>query len=144
MARRPRLGTSTLRVMNDDRQGAGQRVAEAVESWPGVQTAAHRFGGIEFRLGRRELGHLHGDRIADLPFPRAVRDELIVAGRARAHHVLPDSGWVTASLDGPEGAKHVIELFGLSYERAVRAAGKRAHRPGELDDPRADRDGPLP
>ena len=39
----------------------------------------HRFGGIEFRLGRRELGHLHGDRVADLPFPRAIRDELVAA-----------------------------------------------------------------
>jgi len=110
--------------MSVDRHGAGERVTAVVASWPGVETAAHRFGGIEFRFGRRELGHLHGDRIADLPFPRKVRDELIAAGRARAHHVLPDSGWVTASLDGPDGAERVIELFGLSYERAARAARK--------------------
>ncbi len=114
--------------MGVDRHGAGERVTAVVASWPGVQTAAHRFGGIEFRLGRRELGHLHGDRIADLPFPRTVRDELIAAGRARAHHVLPDTGWVTAPLDGPDGAEGVIGLFGLSYERAVRAASKRTHR----------------
>lgn len=106
--------------------GAGARVRQQVASWPGVETAPHRFGGVEFRLGRRELGHVHGDRIADLPFPRRVRDELIAAGRARAHHVLPDSGWVTVSLDGPDGVERVIELFGLSYERAVRAAGRRA------------------
>jgi Family of unknown function (DUF5519) len=101
-----------------------------VASWPGVETAPHRFGGTEFRLGRRELGHLHGDRIADLPFPRKVRDQLIADGRARAHHVLPDSGWVTASLDGPNGAGPVIELFSLSYARAVRAASRRDHRAG--------------
>jgi len=111
--------------MSVERDHAGERVTAVVSSWAGVHAAAHRFGGIEFRLGRRELGHLHGDRIADLPFPRKVRDELIAAGRARAHHVLPDSGWVTASLDGPDGPERVIELFGLSYERAVRAAGKR-------------------
>jgi hypothetical protein len=101
--------------------GAGEQVRAAVASWPGVETAPHRFGGTEFRLGRRELGHLHGDRIADLPFPRKVRDQLIASGRASAHHVLPNSGWVTASLDGPKGAAPVIELFALSYARAVRA-----------------------
>lgn len=118
--------------MSADGHGAGERVVAVVASWPGVETAAHRFGGTEFRLGRRELGHLHGDRIADLPFPRTVRDQLIAAGRARAHHVLPDSGWVTAPLDEPDGAARVIELFALSYERAVRAAGKRPRPDSEI------------
>jgi len=117
--------------MSVERHHAGERVTAVVSSWPGVHTAAHRLGGVEFRLGRRELGHLHGDRIADLPFPRKVRDELIAADRARAHHVLPDSSWVTAPLDGPDGPERVIELFGLSYERAVRAAGKHAGSQGD-------------
>jgi hypothetical protein len=112
--------------MSSDSHGAGERVRVVVGSWPGVETAPHRFGGLEFRLGRRELGHLHGDRIADLPFPREVRDQLIAAGRARAHHVLPESGWVTVSLDGPAGVDGVIELFELAYDRAARAARKRA------------------
>lgn len=44
-------------------------IAREISSWPGVTSAPHRFGGIEFRVGRRELGHLHGDHLADLPFP---------------------------------------------------------------------------
>jgi Luciferase len=58
-------------------------------TWPEVEQAPHRFGGVEFRLGTRELGHIHGDALVDVPFPRRVRDELVAAGRARAHHVLP-------------------------------------------------------
>lgn len=77
-------------------------------------------------MGRRELGHLHGARIADLPFPRHVRDELIAAGRARAHHVLPVSGWVAVSPDEPEGVERVLEPLWLSYERALRAQRSRA------------------
>jgi Family of unknown function (DUF5519) len=111
-------------VTADQGRGVAERIATVVASWPGVEAAPHRFGGVEFRLGRRELGHLHGDRIADLPFPRRLRDELIGAGDARPHHVLPDSGWVTVPLDGPRSPDRVIELFHLSYERAVRAAGK--------------------
>ena len=99
----------------------GEHIAATVQSWPGVESAPHRFGGIEFRLGRRELGHLHGDRIADLPFPRRVRDELIAEGRARPHHVLPHSGWITVSIGSSEDADRAVELFRMAYERATEA-----------------------
>ena len=99
----------------------GEQITETVQSWPGVESVSHRFGGIEFRVGRRELGHLHGDRIADLPFPRRVRDELVAEGRARPHHVLPDSGWITVSIDSPEEADSAVELFRMAYERARNA-----------------------
>jgi hypothetical protein len=102
----------------------GSAIAAAVESWPGVESAPHRFGGVEFRLGRRELGHLHGDRIADLPFPRRVRDQLIAEGRARPHHVLPDSGWITISIRSDRDVGPAIELFRMAYDRA--AAARRA------------------
>jgi Family of unknown function (DUF5519) len=102
-------------------QSTGEQIAETVQSWEGVEAAPHRFGGVEFRLGRRELGHLHGDRIADLPFPRRVRDELIAEGRARAHHVLPDSGWITVSIHSPTEAEHAIDLFRMAYDRATQA-----------------------
>ena len=112
-----------------------QRITEAVASWPGVEVGPHRFGGVEFRLGRRELGHLHGDRIADLPFPRRVRDELIAAGRARPHHVLPESGWVTVPIGGERGADGVIELFRMAYERARGARqGAAVSAPDEASD----------
>src|SRR5438270_10000645 len=97
-------------------QSTAEQVATAVQSWPGVEAAPHRFGGVEFRLGRRELGHLHGDRIADPPFPRRVRDQLIAEGRARPHHVLPDSGWITVSIGSGAEAAGAIELFRMAYE----------------------------
>ena len=109
------------------RAGPADEITAAVESWPGVQVAPHRFGGVEFRVGRRELGHLHGDRIADLPFPRRVRDALIAAGRARPHHVLPDSGWITVPIDGPGGAERGIQLFRMAYERAASARERAPH-----------------
>jgi len=106
------------------------QVAETIRdellSWDGVTAAPHRFGGVEFLFGRRELGHLHGDRLADLPFPRRVRDELVESGRASQHHVLPDSGWVSVRIAGPEDVANVVELFRLSYDRAVAADRRRA------------------
>jgi Family of unknown function (DUF5519) len=99
-------------------RAAIEAVRTAVASWQGVTTHDHRFGGIEFRLGRRELGHLHGT-IADLPFPRRVRDELVAGGRARPHHVLPESGWVTVPMRTASEVANVIELFRRNYERTA-------------------------
>ena len=102
---------STLRDVSE-------RIAREVSSWPDVTVAPHRFGGTEFRVGRRELGHLHGNHLADLPFPIAVRDELLKAGRVEAHHILPESGWVSVRIHGEHDVAAVIELFRLNYERA--------------------------
>ena len=117
--------------MTNEPSSRAERITATVSSWPGVEVGPHRFGGVEFRVGRRELGHLHGDRIADLPLPRRVRDEVIAAGRARPHHVLPDSGWVTASIGDEDGVDNVLELLRLTYDRAMSqrersATGSRA------------------
>jgi Family of unknown function (DUF5519) len=99
---------------------AAEQITATVTSWPEVESRPHRFGGIEFRLGRRELGHLHGSRVADLPFPHPIHDELIATGRAEPHHILPDSGWVTFRIQRAVDVEHAIELFRLSYEHARR------------------------
>ena len=97
-------------------RAAIETVRAAVGSWEGVTTSEHRFGEIEFRHGRRELGHLHGT-FADLPFPRRVRDELIATGRAAPHHVLPESGWVNTPMRTASEVASVIELFRQNYLR---------------------------
>jgi len=92
-------------------------IVREVTAWPGVTTARHRFGGTELRYGRRELGHLHGSRLADLPFPLLVRDELVAAKRAQVHHVHPESGWVTYAIRDRSDIAAVVALFRLNYER---------------------------
>jgi hypothetical protein len=94
-----------------------QRIVREISAWPDVTVAPHRFGGVEFRVGRRELGHLHGSRWADLPFPTRVRDELIAQGKAERHHVLPESGWVTVRIRSAHDVAEVVELFRMNYER---------------------------
>jgi hypothetical protein len=106
-----------------------EAVRAEVASWKGVTIHEHRFGGIAFRFGRRELGHLHGST-ADLPFPRRIRDELITAGRARPHHVLPDSGWVTAPMRTAAEVAGVVELFRRNYERAASSNVPAAQKEG--------------
>ena len=93
------------------------QIVREVASWPGVTVAPHRFGGVEFRVGRRELGHLHGNRLADLPFPVHVRERLVAEGKASRHHVLPQSGWISRYICDTGDVAQVVELFRLNYER---------------------------
>ena len=105
-------------------RGAGATIAAALTAWPGVSARPHRFGGTEFIYGqRREIGHTHGDQVVDIPLPTRLRDEVVAAGRAQPHHILPDTGWISFYLRQPEDVSAAIELFRLSYDVAARQRG---------------------
>jgi luciferase-like monooxygenase len=107
-----------------------ERIRQHVLNWPGVSEHPHRFGGTEYRLGQRELGHVHGERLVDLPFPKSVRDELIAAGRAEAHHFLPQSGWVSFHIREEADVERAIDLLRLSFELAERQQTRMRARAG--------------
>lgn len=93
-----------------------ESIEKEILSWPYVTAETHRFGGIEFRLNRREMGHIHGERLADLPFPMEIRNELVNSGRVSPHLVLPQSGWVSYWINkGEEDVPAVVELFKMKY-----------------------------
>jgi Family of unknown function (DUF5519) len=100
-----------------------ERIEREVVGWPGVEGKAHRFNGVEFRVNGHEIGHLHGDSLADLPFPVRVRKELVEAGEAQLHHVLPQTGWVSYRIGGEEDVAGAIELFRKNYERLTAQKG---------------------
>lgn len=100
-------------------KGAGHKIFAAVVQWEEIEHAPHRFGGTEFRLGHREVGHVHGDNLVDVPFPLRVRDELVKSGDAEPHHILPQSGWVSVFLRHPEDVGRAIRLLRKSYELAL-------------------------
>jgi len=94
-----------------------QTIVRRVSAWPGVTTGPHRFGGVELRYGRRELGHVHGNKLVDLPFPLLIREQLVAAGKAEPHHVHPESGWVSVFIREDADVDRVVELFRLNYDR---------------------------
>jgi len=106
-------------------RGAQKRIVAAVSGWDEVKIGPHRYGGLEFRLGKRELGHIHGDALVDIPFPRSVRDEIVEMRQAEPHHIIPDSGWVSVFLRTKEDVDRVIQLLERSYQLAA------AHRNGK-------------
>lgn len=107
-------------------RGAQERISAALLTWEGVSAHPHRFGGTEYRLGKRELGHIHGDRLVDIPFPTRVRDEIVAAGTAQAHHILPESGWISLYLRKNRDVETAVSLFERSYEIARKQLRKRS------------------
>ena len=108
---------STKRVRMLDDIEVFEKVKAELMSWPGVTSQPHRFGGMEFRMNGREMGHMHGGRFADLPFPMSIRNELVKDDRALPHHVLPNSGWVTFLINEEADITSLITLFRMQYER---------------------------
>src|SRR5512143_1107864 len=100
-------------------KGAADRIRESVMAWGQVKVVPHRFGGQEYLVGRREIGHVHGDHLVDIPFPKRIRDEIVGAGLAEAHHVLPESGWISLFLRDENDVERAIVLLRRSYEIAL-------------------------
>ena len=101
-------------------RGASKQIVDTLLTWEGIAAHPHRFGGTEFRIGKREIGHIHGDSLVDIPFPKKVRDEIVTAGEANPHHILPETGWISFYLREEGDIKRAIDLLNRSYEIAMK------------------------
>lgn len=101
-------------------QGPSKRITEEVTSWPGVTAGPGRRGEFGFRVGRKEIGHLHGDSAAHFFFPKPLWRELRGQGRIVDHPVFPGrEGPAARRIEGEEDIREVIELMRLNYERVA-------------------------
>jgi hypothetical protein len=105
-------------------QTASERIIEEVTSWPGVEAAPGSRGELSLRLGRREIGHLHGDRVFHAGFPKAVWHQLFDQGRIDYHPVFPGKpGFASRAIENDDDVADVIEMMRLNYDRAVAKHG---------------------
>lgn len=104
--------------MNASPEAIAETVAELVREvrgWAGVEVRDHRFGGTEFTLGPREVGHVHRWGMLDVPYRRSIRDALVAEGATGTHHLLPGSGWTTFYIRSSTDAAQARWLLRLSY-----------------------------
>jgi hypothetical protein len=113
-------------VKNQPVDDRGARICREVTGWPGVSTAVGEYGETEFIVRGREIGHVHGSRQADIPFPRRLRDELVDAGRTGPHHIHADSGWTTLYIRSDADADEVVAQLRLNYDRVTARAARSA------------------
>jgi hypothetical protein len=107
--------------------GAAKQIFDILSTWDSIETQPHRFGGTEFRVGTREIGHIHGDALVDIPFPTKIRDAIIAAGEAEPHHILPETGWVSFYLREEKDIERAIALLERSYQIALKQRSPKPH-----------------
>ena len=111
-----------------------KRLIAEVATWPHVEVGEHRFGGTEFRVGPREIGHVHAWGMLDIAYLRALRDVLVEAAETGAHHLLAESGWTTYYVESSEDYDHARWLLRLSYLYHVRVLQRTPAGAEELGD----------
>lgn len=96
---------------------AAEMIKQEILSWPGVSARPHQFGGIGFHVNEtKEMGHLHGENLIDLPVSPQIRRSLVDSGRALPHHIYPESEWVSYWIRGKDDVQNVTALFQLQYD----------------------------
>ena len=100
-------------------------IEREVLRWPGVTSEPGRFGATSFRYGKRELGHIHRDHVADLPVTQEMRENILSKGRARPHRA-GVKGYISYPIEAQEDLSVVLEILGSNYDRAEEAARRRA------------------
>lgn len=99
---------------------ASARITQEVTSWPGVTAGAGSRGEYGFRVGRREIGHLHGDHVFHAGFPRSVWRELHEAGRIDYHPVFPGRpGYGSRRIETEDDVRDVVAMMRLNYDRVI-------------------------
>jgi luciferase-like monooxygenase len=97
---------------------ASEQIIEEVTSWPGVDGGPGRRGELSFKVGAREIGHLHGDHAAHFMFPKAVWRELRAQGRIGEHPIFPGKvGPAARRIESAADVDDVIALLRLNYDR---------------------------
>jgi hypothetical protein len=111
-------------IRMSETQTASERITEEVTSWPGVEAGMGSRGEFGFTVGRRQIGHLHGDRVAHFGFPKEVGARLREEGRVGPHPVAPHKpAWASRRIETDADVLDVIELMRLNYDRVVARYG---------------------
>ena len=95
-------------------------ITAEVTSWPGVEVDDGELGELSFKVGRREIGHLHGEHVAHFSFPRTTWLALIEQHRIVPHPVFPDArGPAQRRIVTHADVADVIELLRFNYDRVT-------------------------
>ncbi len=96
-------------------------VENEVLLWQNTSVQAHKFGGIQFNLSGKELGHIHGNGLLDILFSRKIKSQLLKEGKVKEHHTFKNSGWITFQIQTADDGKSAIKLLKYSYSISAKS-----------------------
>ena len=105
---------------------ASEQITAAVTAWPGVEAGYGSRGEYGFTVGRKEIGHLHGDHALHIGFPKEVWAELKEQGRIDYHPVFPGKPGYASTADRERGRRARRDRAAAAELRASRRPPRRA------------------
>ena len=90
-------------------------IENEVRTWPGTTVHAHKFGGIQFNTGRKELGHIHGNGLLDILLNRQQKAWLKQQYPVQDHHVFKNSGWISFWIKTAADKQTALALLRYAY-----------------------------
>lgn len=118
-------------------RSTGQRIADKVTSWECVASGIGSRGELSFKVGGREIGHLHGNTVAHFFFNKPLWQELRRAGRISFHPVFPGrEGPAARRILTDEDVDDVIRLMRLNYDIAIDRLDRKAVRSATSEEAR--------
>jgi hypothetical protein len=90
-------------------------IERKVLSWEGTSLKIHKYGGIQFDVNDKEIGHIHSNGLLDVLLKREIKAQLIKEGRVENHHTFGQSGWISFHIKNEQDKKYAIELLEYSY-----------------------------
>ena len=90
-------------------------IEKEVLSWEGTHVSIHCYGGLQFNVRNKEIGHIHSNGLMDILFKRDIKMQLIKEGKVEDHHTFSKSGWISYYIHSEEDKKYALELLQYSY-----------------------------
>lgn len=95
-------------------------IEDEVLSWKDTTVSIHKYGGLQFNVHKKEIGHLHSNGLLDVVYSRKIKKMLIKEGRVSDHHLFKRSGWISFYIASPGDQIYAIKLLMLSYSLKTR------------------------
>ena len=91
------------------------KISDQISLWDDITIHPHRFGGIEFQLNGKEIGHIHNFGTMDILFGNKLREALVFEELAKPHHIFPQTGWISYYFESENDIKNAVWLLRLSH-----------------------------
>jgi hypothetical protein len=90
-----------------------------VLKWDKASITMHKYGGIQFNIMHKEIGHIHSNGLVDILLSTAIKDQLLRERCITSHHTFKNSGWISFYIRTKEDKAYAIRLLKLATTRGL-------------------------
>jgi len=90
-------------------------IERTVLTWEKTSAGMHQYGGLQFNVNNREIGHIHSNGLVDVLLKKEIKEQLLKEGRVEDHHIFKRSGWVSLHIRSEQDKQLALELLEYSY-----------------------------